>query len=80
MLPISYQKAQYTSADAWPLGGIEYIEDLKEFNSRVVQGKPTLQPRLEEVPVRMPFPVDRSKDSIYEKQEALSRSYFNNDD
>ena len=71
---------EYTSADAWPLGGIEFIADLKEFNSRVVQGKPTLQPRLEEVPVRMPFPVDRSKDSIYEKQEALSRSYFNDDD
>ena len=70
---------EYASANAWPLGGIESVEDLEEFNSRVVQGEPTLQPRLEEVPVRMPLPIDRSKDSIYEKQKALSRRYFNDD-
>ena len=71
---------EYASADAWPLAGIESVEDLEEFNSRLVQGKPTLQPRLEKVPVRMPLPIDRSKDSIYEKQKALSRRYFDNDD
>ena len=70
---------EYASADAWPLAGIESVEDLEEFNSRLVKGKPTLQPRLEEVPVRMPLPIDRSKDSIYEKQKVLSRRYFDND-
>ncbi|MEM7253085.1 MAG: phytanoyl-CoA dioxygenase family protein [Pseudomonadota bacterium] len=70
---------EYTAVDAWPLGGIEPIDDFEEFNSRVVRGNPTLAPRLEDVPVRMPLPRARFQGSIYENQRTLESSYFEHD-
>lgn len=67
---------EYTAADAWPLAGVEPLADLDEFNSRVVLGQPTLQPRLESVPVRMPLPVAPCQGSIYENQRTLSGRFF----
>lgn len=66
---------EYTAADAWPLAGVETI-DLEEFNSRVLCGEPTLQPRLESVPVRLPLPVAPFQGSIYENQRTLKHRYF----
>ena len=70
---------EYAAADAWPLAGIESVGNLDDFNSRVVHGEPTLQPRMEKVPVRIPLPVDTSLDGIYEKQKLLSKHYFEHD-
>ena len=70
---------EYAAADAWPLAGIESMRDLDEFNSRVVTGEPTLCPRMEDVPVRMPLPVAPHQGSIYENQRTLSTRYFDDE-
>ena len=67
---------EYAAADAWPLAGIENLGDLEEFNGRMVHGQPTLRPRLEDVPVRMPLPRAPHQGSIYENQRTLSAQYF----
>ena len=67
---------EYAAADAWPLAGIEPLGDLDEFNGRIVHGKPTLRPRLEAVPVRMPLPAAPHQGSIYENQRNLESRYF----
>ncbi|MDE0052875.1 MAG: phytanoyl-CoA dioxygenase family protein [Gammaproteobacteria bacterium] len=67
---------EYAAADAWPLAGVEQLGDLREFNSRIVQGRPTLHPRLEAVPVRMPLPAAPHQGSIYENQRNLETRYF----
>ena len=67
---------EYAAADAWPLAGIESLADLEEFNCRVVHGEPTAQPRMEDVPVRMPLPRAPFQGSIYENQRTLSGRFF----
>jgi ectoine hydroxylase-related dioxygenase (phytanoyl-CoA dioxygenase family) len=62
------------AADAWPL--VNWT-NLDEFNSRILCGKPTLEPRLEKVPVRMPYPPAKHQGSIYENQTASRARYFN---
>jgi len=62
-----------TAADAWPLVN---FKDLDEFNSRMICGEPTLEPRLEKVPVRMPLPPALAQGSIYENQTALRNRFF----
>lgn len=67
---------EYTAVDAWPLAGIEPIDDFDEFNARIVYGQPTLYPRLEDVPVRMPLPRALHEGSIYENQRTLGARHF----
>ena len=67
---------EYAAADAWPLAGIEHLASLDDFNDRMVHGEPTLQPRMEDVPVRMPLPAAPYQGSIYENQRTLSGQYF----
>ena len=67
---------EYAAADAWPLAGIEPLDDFEEFNRRVVHGRPTPEPRLAPVPVRMPFPRAVHQGSLYENQRTLGRRYF----
>ena len=67
---------EFTAADAWPLLGIGNIE---EFNGRIVQGQATIQPRLEDVPVRMPYPPAVIQGSIYENQRTLDNRFFASD-
>ena len=67
---------EYAAADAWPLAGIEHLDKLDDFNDRLVHGEPTLQPRMEDVPVRMPLPRAPYQGSIYENQRTLSGQYF----
>jgi hypothetical protein len=62
-----------TAADAWPLVN---FKDLDEFNSRMICGEPTLEPRVEKVPVRMPLPPALAQGSIYENQTALRNRFF----
>ncbi len=62
------------AADAWPLMG---VPDLNEFDSRIICGAPTLQPRLDGgIPVRMPLPAALNQGSIYENQTAIKNRYF----
>ena len=67
---------EYAAADAWPLAGIEPIDDFDDFNARMVYGEPTLMPRMENVPVRMPFPRAVHQGSIYENQRTLGGRFF----
>ena len=48
---------EVAAADAWPLMGVKVFD---EFNSRMIQGAPTTEPRVTPVPVRMPSARDRS--------------------
>ena len=64
---------EYAAADAWPLAGTEPLDDLDEFNRRVVHGEPTLEPRLAPAPVRMPLPKAVHQGSLYENQRTLGQ-------
>src|SRR5262249_48654662 len=64
---------EYTAADAWPLMGVANFD---EFNSRMVLGKPTIEPRVTPVPVRMPLPPAPFQGSIYENQKAAAKRFF----
>jgi hypothetical protein len=67
---------EYTAADAWPLVGMDFFKNIDEFNERIVHGKPTLTPRLADVPVRMPLPPAPHQGSLYENQRTLKSRYF----
>lgn len=62
-----------TDADAWPLVNWTNID---EFNSRMLCGTPTLQPRTTSVPIRMPYPPALNQGSIYENQTIIENRYF----
>ena len=58
----------FYATDAWPLiPGADALEDL---NRRIVRGKPTLEPRMKALPVRLSLPRVPGG-SIYEQQEKL---------
>jgi phytanoyl-CoA hydroxylase len=61
------------AADAWPLVNFTTLE---EFDGRMLCGHPTIEPRLEKVPVRMPLPPALNQGSIYENQTSAQRRYF----
>jgi hypothetical protein len=61
------------AADAWPL---LRFTDLDEYNSRMICGESTIEPRSERVPIRMPLPPALAAGSIYENQTALRNRYF----
>ncbi|MEX0762187.1 MAG: phytanoyl-CoA dioxygenase family protein [Dehalococcoidia bacterium] len=63
----------YMAVDAFPLSG---IPDWNDWNSHILRGKPTNEPRLEKVPVRFPQPKHEREGSIYEVQSKLARSHY----
>ena len=67
---------QYRAADAWPLLGLQNGLDWAGYNALLVTGEPSLEPRLERVPVRLPLPPADYQGSIYENQRTLGRRYF----
>lgn len=68
---------ELSAADAFPLcGSTSPYESLKEYDSRLLCGAPTLTPRLAEVPVRIPQPQPATVGSIYEIQKALRARNF----
>jgi ectoine hydroxylase-related dioxygenase (phytanoyl-CoA dioxygenase family) len=71
-LPRALLLYEYAAADAWPL---VKAPDLPDFDSRLVAGTPTIEPRLAAVPVRLPLPPARHQGSIYENQ-VDARRYF----
>ncbi len=64
---------EYAAADAWPLMG---VADFDEFNSRMVLGEPTIEPRMRPAPIRMPLPPAGHQGSIYENQRGSGRRFF----
>lgn len=58
---------QYCAADAWPLLG----SDWQKLAGSFLRGEPSNQPRLAEVPVRLPLPPAIRQGSIYESQTLL---------
>jgi phytanoyl-CoA hydroxylase len=64
---------EITAADAWPLLG---VPNLEEYDGRIIAGEPTLQPRLESVPVILPLPPAPNQGSIYENQSSLKNRFF----
>jgi phytanoyl-CoA hydroxylase len=65
----------YCAADAWPLRAGAFT-DLDSFNARMLRGKPTLEPRLRDVPVRMPYPPAPNQGSIFENQKLVKGRSF----
>lgn len=62
------------AADAWPI--CEKV-DLDVYNSMMIAGEPTLEPRMTKVPVRVPFPrTTQPEESIFVKQAGLRNSPF----
>ena len=47
-----------------------------EFNSRMVLGEPTIEPRMVAAPVRLPLPPADHQGSIYENQRGVGRRFF----
>ena len=65
---------QFRAADAWPL--VQTPKSIEAFDDLMVAGRPTLEPRLTPVPVRLPFPPADKQGSIYENQKALPNRFF----
>ena len=63
----------YAAVDAWPL--VEPVE-LAEFDGRILRGRPTLTPRQEAAPVRLPLPRDPDVGSIFDDQAPVSGRSF----
>ncbi|WP_112324097.1 phytanoyl-CoA dioxygenase family protein [Oceanibium sediminis] len=57
------------AADAFPImGSMTPFDGIESYNERMLCGRPTLTPRLAEVPVRIPQPQPAQAGSIYEIQ------------
>jgi phytanoyl-CoA hydroxylase len=68
---------QYCAADSWCIyKTVDWEAHLGQF----VRGEPTNQPRLENVPVRLPLPPVLRSGSIYEAQSIVGKSNFGNAD
>jgi ectoine hydroxylase-related dioxygenase (phytanoyl-CoA dioxygenase family) len=68
---------EITAADAFPINGsMSRFEGLEEYDSRLLCGAPTIEPRLAPVPLRMPQPQPATQGSIYEIQKALAARSF----
>ena len=64
---------QFRSADAWPLLG--FSGGIETFDSLMVSGQ-TREPRLEQVPVRLPLPPAAKQGSLYENQKGMKNRFF----
>ncbi len=65
---------QYRAADAWPLKGIP--EGFDAWEKLMLCGKSTLEPRMQSLPLRMPFPLAQRQGSLYENQALMPVRYF----
>ena len=53
-----------------------WFDGIEDYDQRMLCGKPTLTPRLEDVPVRIPQPQPATAGSIYEIQAGLGKRAF----
>ncbi len=62
---------EITAADAFPvMGAMSTLTSMEEYDSRMLCGVSTIEPRLAPVPVRIPQPQPGTQGSIYEIQKA----------
>lgn len=73
-LPRQLLLYEFGAVDAWPL--MMGAGNLEEFDSRIICGAPTIEPRVAPVPVRMPLPPALNQGSIYENQTSSRKRYF----
>jgi len=65
------------AADAFPIfGSMTKSPSIEEYDSRMLCGSPTKEPRLAPVPVRVPQPQPAAAGSIYEVQKAATKKGF----
>ncbi len=65
------------AADAFPImGSMTRWNGIEDYNARMLCGTPTLQPRLKDIPIRIPQPQPDKPISIYEIQKGLSKRAF----
>ncbi len=65
------------AADAFPImGGMTNFGSIAEFDQKILCGKPTIEPRLSPVPVRIPQPQPALNRSIYEIQAGVKKASF----
>lgn len=68
---------EMTAVDAWPLqGSFSEMGTLEEYDKRILCGDPTIAPRLESVPVRLPIPKPQQLGSIYQVQKGMPDRSF----
>ena len=68
---------QVAAADAWDLQ--RFNEPWAEYESRMIAGVSTLEPRLVQTPIRLPYPTAKHTGSIYENQRAMKSRFFDFD-
>ena len=79
----------YTAADSWPLKGIldlglkpttsqgDFVKNIYEvYTGNIVRGNPCLEARVENNPIKMPYPPPHSVGSIYENQKVVRGRSF----
>jgi ectoine hydroxylase-related dioxygenase (phytanoyl-CoA dioxygenase family) len=65
------------AADAFPLmGSMTRWDGIKDYDERMLCGSPTLNPRLKDIPVRIPQPQPDVPISIYEIQKSMKKRAF----
>ncbi|MEL7126098.1 MAG: phytanoyl-CoA dioxygenase family protein [Pseudomonadota bacterium] len=65
------------AADAFPImGSMTRWDGIEDYNARMLCGVPTLQPRLKDIPIRIPQPQPNVAISIYEIQKGLRARAF----
>ena len=65
------------AADAFPImGSVTKWDGIEDYNTRMLCGAPTLNPRLKDIPVRIPQPQPDVPISIYEIQKGLADRAF----
>ena len=69
---------QAAAADAWDLR--RFNEPWEEYESRMIAGVSTLEPRVVDTPIRLPYPPAKFDGSIYENQRGMKSRYFAFDD
>jgi ectoine hydroxylase len=65
------------ASDAFPIvGGRGAWDGIEEFDSRILCGEPTLEPRVTACPMRIAAPDAATQGSIYEVQKAMGKRSF----
>jgi ectoine hydroxylase-related dioxygenase (phytanoyl-CoA dioxygenase family) len=65
------------AADAFPImGSMTKWDGIKDYDTRMLCGTPTINPRLKDIPVRIPQPQPDVPISIYEIQKGLKTRVF----
>ena len=65
------------AADAFPImGSMTKWAGIEDYDTRMLCGEPTLQPRLKDIPIRIPQPQPDVPISIYEIQKGLKTRAF----